>query len=166
MLFVDWSALRFFAALVFIIGLAIWVTRLAVRKRPVVQWLTMLVSIPLGGFATLLLSLMLLSQLSGCVTYGAPVFSPDHRYAARIRTHDEGATGGGSGVVLYGDHGFSTAYVFDGGWLSVRNEDLRWTSSRDLEVHYSHWITYDEERTCRSLGGVHVHCIADEFLKR
>ena len=160
MLFIDWWQLGIFSFLLLLIAASAWSIYVTRNKRDIIQVPTVLLSTPVAGLAGLLLLFMVLGNLSGCDTYVAPAYSPDHRFAARVENHDEGATGGSSVVELYMAHGFRRKMVFYGGWKSVQNGDLIWRGDSDLYIRYHHYEGYDEAKACTASRLVRVHCVA------
>jgi hypothetical protein len=152
MLFVEWWLLTRFAVLGGLLILscaAFWF----VRGRH--RWIRIAVGI-LGSPIFILASLSLALQLMavGCLSYSSPVYSPDCLHAARVRTDDEGATGGNSHVELFWNYGFSSQEVYSGGFQSVSVADLVWDSNSTLEVRHD-----SPMYMCEGSQKVRVKCV-------
>ena len=160
MLFIDWSMLAtLLIALVAISGAiaVIW----AVRKKKLLIKIPVIVSsVPFGLLGTLALLLMALGQIWGCETHEDPIYSPDGKSAARVETWDAGATGGGTDVLVYADHGFRVNTVLSGNWRFVGAGDVEWLDNSHLLIRYDHYDGYDEAKSCRSTRAVDVKCEA------
>ena len=110
-----------------------WLVR---NKRRSIRLLVIILSSPVAILAGLFLALQFLAL--GCRSYSSPVYSPDHSQAVRVRTDDEGATGGSSQVELFWNHGFSSEDVYSGGWKSVDVKNVEWEINSTLKLtHYS-----------------------------
>lgn len=112
-----------------------------------------LLSVPVGALGALFA--LLTWGASGCQSYSTPLYSPNGKMAARIRTADEGALGGGTSVELFSAHGLDTNQLFQGGWRSVQPGDVRWTSDSELTISYE-----GEAYSCASAQTVKVRCTA------
>jgi hypothetical protein len=158
MLFIEWwlvERIAILSAIPALFFVAIWLVRK--RTRP---WriMTMILGSPLAVLAGLFLALQLTAI--GCLSYSSPLYSPDHLKAVRIRTDDEGATGGNTHVELFSKHGFSSMEVYSGQWKSVDVQDIRWLSNSELV------ITHDSPMySCEGSPTVVVRCIDRASLK-
>lgn len=152
MFFIEWWLVTRFAVLVALLFACFtgwWLVR---NRRKSVRIATILLSSPVAILTGLFLALQCLAL--GCLSYSAPVYSPDHSQAVRVRTDDEGATGGNSQVELFWNRGLSSKDVYQGGWKSVDVKDLEWEDSSTLN------ITHDTTmRLCESSGRVQVNCV-------
>jgi hypothetical protein len=156
MFFIEWWVVRRFAILLALLAVscvAIWLVR---KQRRSLRIATAVLGSPIAVLATLFLGLQALAV--GCLSYSEPVYSPDHRQAARVRTDDEGAIGGNSHVELFSKHGFSSTEVYWGEWRSVNAEDIRWLSDTELEIMHDGRM-YE----CQSFSTVKVHCTPKAF---
>lgn len=104
----------------------------------------------LAGGVFILLNLL----IAGCQDYSPPVYSPDGKIAARLRSADEGILGESTTVELYTAHGFASGVVFRGPWESVDPSAIRWTSNSYLEIPFTDNVFY-----CGHAFHVSVHCI-------
>jgi len=152
MLFVEWWAVERFAGLTILsIGpcVAIWLLR---KKRKTFKVTAALLGAPIVLLAGLLIADQFLPL--GSTDHSAPLYSPDHEKAVRVRTNDDGALGGDTQVELFSHHGFSSTDVYEGGWKSLEMKNVRWIDNQQLEITYD-GIIY----RCSSTRAVAVHCI-------
>ncbi len=152
MLFVEWWLVKRFAILIVILIASCaswWLVR---NRRKSICIAVMILSSPVAVLAALFLALQFLAL--GCLSYSSPVYSPDHSQAARVRTDDEGATGGNSHVELFWNHGFSSMDVYSGGWKSVEVRDLQWESNSAFVLQH-----YLPVYLCESSPTVKVTCL-------
>jgi hypothetical protein len=152
MVFIEWWLVCRFAILFGVLILAcisIWLVR---RRRRLVRIVVAVIGSPIAVLAALLLGLQALPL--GCLSYSAPIYTPDHTKAARVRTDDEGATGGNSQVEIFWNHGFSAEDVYWGEWRSVDGPDIRWISNNSVEI-----IHDDPMYDCHSTPNIAVRCI-------
>ena len=126
-----------------------WVVR---NRHKAIRVAVIILSSPVAVLAGLFLALQLLAL--GCLSYSSPVYSPDRSQAVRIRTDDEGATGGNSHVELFWNHGFSSKEVYSGGWKSVDVKDLKWESNSMLDLRHD-----SPMYVCESSRSVKVNCL-------
>jgi hypothetical protein len=96
----------------------------------------------------------MMEALSGCQTHEEAVYSADGHAAARVESYDAGATGGGTWVRVYSNHGLQSGQAFVGGWDSVGRNGLHWDSNTELTVEYE-----GEPHTCKNVGRITVHCV-------
>jgi hypothetical protein len=80
-----------------------------------------------------------------------PIYSPDHRRAARI----EGLDDDRSFVIVYSGFGFGSRMVFLGGWTQAEAKKIRWVSDHELAIEYD---GPSPPALCKSGGGVSVRC--------
>jgi hypothetical protein len=151
MIFIEWWIVRRVCYALLLIACAtaaFW----SVRKK---RWPIRLPVRILSAPATLLAVLFLLLQwkAAGCISYSSAVYSPDHRMAARIRTDDEGATGGNSTVELFDVHGLLQYDVYWGSWNSVEPGWVRWIDATHLRIEYDGTSYF-----CKSTRKVKVEC--------
>ena len=152
MLFIEWWIVRRFIILIMAIALCsgfIWAVR---KKRKWIRIPVTLLGSPIVILAALALGLQVLAL--GCLTYSAPVYSPNHEEAARVRTDDEGATGGNSHVDVFRHHGLVSQEVFWGQWKSVGPEDIHWISDSELEIRQD-----GPAYSCEGMPSIKVTCI-------
>ena len=151
MLFIEWWLVQRFTLLIALLVASCtgwWLVR---NKRKSIRVAVVIMSSPIAVLAGLFLALQFLAL--GCLSYSSPVYSPDHSQAVRVRTDDEGATGGNSHVDLFWNHGFSSKEVYWGGWKSVHVKDLKWESNSTLELWHDSPIYL-----CESSRRVQVKC--------
>jgi hypothetical protein len=153
MLFVDWGEVRIGIAAVLLMIAVFGLVRWSQRKRKVFKVFTWVTSIPMGALSVLLTLFLLMDQ--GCETAHPAVYSPDHASAVRVLDWDVGATGGGTSVRVYTDHGFVTNRVYAGGWQSVDGRSVRWLDNRSLEIYYDPSF---REHECVSSSQIQVIC--------
>jgi hypothetical protein len=152
MIFFNWEIIGVYAVLLAILLASGGVIRAARKWRKSLRVTATILSWPFAVLAILLLGLEFL--VSGCETNAPPMYSPDHLKAARVETDDEGATGGNSQVVIFSNHGFTSAEVYWGEWKSVDAQDINWISNSELQ------ITHDEPMyVCKSTSTVVVRCV-------
>jgi hypothetical protein len=155
MVFIEWWLVRrvvYGLALIALGAFAFWRVR---RKGPWPRLLTR--SFSLGNALIGSLFVMVGIIPIGCLSYSPPIYSPNGRMAARIRTSDLGAIGGHNDVEVRSLHGFKQDDVFLGGCECVDRGDVRWLNSSELTISYS-----GDLRSCTSTASVKVHCIAKE----
>jgi hypothetical protein len=130
-----------------------WLVR---NRRKSTRVAVIVLSSPVTVLAGLFWALQLMAL--GCLSYSSPVYSPDRSQAARVRTDDEGATGGNSHVDLFWNHGFSSKEMYWGAWRSVDAKDLKWQSNSTLEVRHDPPVYL-----CESSRTVKVSCLQRSF---
>jgi|SRR5665213_578604 len=128
----DWELIGVYAVLLAILLASGVVIRAARKWRTSLRVTVKAVTWPIAILSALLLGIELL--VPGRVTKSPAVFSPDRSKAARVRTADEGATGGDSTVDIFSNHGFSYTQVYWGEWESVGDQDLHWVSNSGLQI--------------------------------
>ena len=153
MLFIEWRLVvqvLVLAAVFLVCLLPFWVEWK--RRKQVREWTLILVS-PLA----ILSGLLLLLQFGafGCQAYSKPIYSPDGQKAIRIRTSDEGATGGQTSVELFSDHGWHLRTVYFGGWKSVQDGDVNWLDNKHLVVRFDPEYGYHD---CHNAKDAIVSC--------
>lgn len=156
MLFIEWGVVGRISLCLAVAVVTILVFRAGRKRlvRPLVaQEVLRSLSWPLAVFA--LLFLVLNGLAIGCQTYTAPLYSPDHKMAIRVRSADEGWLGEWSHVELFADHGIRSALIFRGPWQSVDASSLRWINNTQIEIDYQ-----DDVFLCGHARGVSVHCVA------
>lgn len=128
----------------------IWFVR---KRRNLFRISVVVLSSPIALLAALFIGLQVLT--SGCESYSAPIYSPDHTKLIRVSTLDGGALGGSSALELLAHHGFSSTYIYRGGWHSVDVlKDIRWVDNEHVAVEYQPY----QFRECTSTKTVQVHC--------
>jgi len=153
MVFIEWWIVRRLVILITAIALCsgfVWSVR---GKRKRIKVPVMLVGSPVVILAALALALQVLA--AGCLSYSAPVYSPSHSEAARVRTDDEGGLGGNSHVDVFRHHGLDSQEAYWGEWRSVGPEDIHWVSDTELKIEHD-----GPAYTCESMRSVKVTCIA------
>jgi len=153
MIFFNWWVIGLYTVLIAILLASGGVIRAARKWRKSLRVTAKVLTWPIAVLTALLLGIELL--VPGCVTTSPPVFSPDRSKAARVRTADEGATGGDSSVEIFSNHGFSYTQVYWGEWESVRDQDLRWVSNSELQITHA-----EPMYQCKSTSTVTVRCVA------
>jgi len=152
MLFIEWGLVgRVCLCLAVVAGTMVffWLA----RKLPeAVHGLLRYISWPLAVFALLFVALNVVAM--GCQTYTAPLYSPDHKMAVRVRSADEGWLGEWSHVELFRNHGLEQALIFRGPWQSVDASSLRWINNTQIEIEYQENVF-----RCGHAWGISVHCI-------
>lgn len=156
MLFIEWWMVGRFCLSLLILAAAaflFWIIRCR-KPRPhrLLHWL----SWPLAVFGVLFLLVNVLTVTFQTRT--PPVYSPDGKMAARVRSADEGWLEESSSVELFRDHGLRDAVVFRGGWEAVDASSLHWKSNSELEIHYQE--TYENGgHNCGRASGLSIRCI-------
>ena len=129
---------------------AIWFVR---RYRTIVRIPITLLSAPIALLAALFIGLQVV--FLGCESSSVPLYSPDHTKLVRVITDDAGALGGSSGVELLTHHGFSSTYIYRGGWKTLDIEkDARWLDDTHLVLQHDPYQFHD----CTSTKKVIVRC--------
>lgn len=151
MLFIEWWLIWRFIAGVLITLLAVFAFWAVEKRRLALQLPIRILSIPVAASGSLFA--LLTWGVSGCLSYSTPIYSPNHRNVARIRTDDEGATGGNTSVEIISFHGLKNEDVFWGSWRSVEPADIRWVGDSELA------ITYDGNLySCSGTHAIKVTC--------
>lgn len=153
MFFIEWWLVQRFLFAALAIALALFLFWKAEKRSRPTKWVARLLCTPVVILG--ILFLILEWSALGCLSYSAPVFSPDRRMAARIRTDDEGALGGSSSVELFSMHGLEREDLFVGGWKSVRPDGIRWADKSGLTIVYE-----GELDLCAGTRAVRVVCTA------
>lgn len=153
MFFIEWWLVERFCLSLLMMAAAVFLVWRARTSRSPAPWFLPWVSWPLALLGALLLLVSVVAAASE--NFSAPVFSPDGKMAARVRTFDEGMLGSASDIELFRAHGLSSGLIFDGPWQSVDASSLRWTGNNQLEILYKENVFY-----CASVYGVRVHCVA------
>lgn len=153
MLFVEWRPIVLGGAIVLMGTMSIlgfWIARGKRWSIRVPVWfVSILLTVP-GASGVLFLLVF-----PNPVSYSAPVYSPDHKMAARVRIYDASGFGGADNTVeLFAAHGFERQDVFFGEYGSIDIRDVRWQSNSELEVGY-HGTRY----TCTNAFSVRVRCV-------
>jgi hypothetical protein len=152
MVFIEWWLVQRFAVMIAVLIASCcgwWLVR---NRRKSIRVAVIILSSPVAILTGLFLALQV--SALGCLTYSTAVYSPDHSTAARVRTDDEGATGGNSQVELFWNHGLSSKDVYLGGWKSVDVKDLKWESNSTLVVQHDLPMY-----ACESSPGIRVTCL-------
>ena len=152
MLFIEWWLVKRFTVLIALLLVScagMWFVR---KKRNPLRLVTMILGSPVAVLAGLFLGLQFLAL--GCLSYSSALYSPDHTHAVRVRTDDEGATGGNSHVEMFWNHGFSSQDVYWGQWKSVGIYDLQWENNSTLDVRHD-----SPMYVCESTPKVKVQCL-------
>lgn len=128
----------------------IWFVR---RCRNGLRIPVIVLSSPIALLAALFIGLQVL--FSGCQSYSVPLYSPSHRKLIRVSTDDAGALGGSSAVELLTHHGFSSTYIYRGGWQTVDvAKDVHWIDDDHLVIEHDPYQFLD----CSSTKSVNVRC--------
>lgn len=153
MFFFTLRVVAVFAVAIAILGLAcavIWSIR---KRRNVLRVPVIILSSPIAVLALLFIGLSVLSL--GCQSYSVPLYSPSHNKLVRVSTNDGGPLGGDSEVELLTHHGFSSKYIYRGGWKSVDiAKDVRWLDDDHIAIQYEPYEFHD----CTSTKTVSVRC--------
>jgi hypothetical protein len=143
MAFIEWWIVRrvaFGLAMIALGAFAFWIVR---RK---------------GRWPRLLMRPLSLDCAGGSYrTYSAPIYSPDGKTAARIRTGGTGGIGSANIVELWSRHGFEEDDVFDVGWGGIEPQDIRWNNDSELTITYHGYPNGPD--WCSSTPAVNVHCM-------
>ena len=132
MVFIEWWLIERFTVLIALLIVSCagwWLVR---NRRKSIRVAVIILSSPVAVLVGLFLALQFMAL--GCLSYSSPVYSPDGSQAVRVRTDDEGATGGNSHVELFWNHGFRSKEVYWGGWKSVDVKDLKWESNSTFDL--------------------------------
>lgn len=130
---------------------AFWLVR---GKRAWIKLPVLILSGATSTVSVLVALLALLSLVMGCNTHLDPVLSPSRKSAARVEIADEGATGGGTGVAVYTNHGFGYRQVFYGSWMGVQQDDVTWKNESNLQIRYEGRMD-----VCEGTSTIHVTCV-------
>lgn len=153
MFFMRLRVVEVFAVAMAILGAAwalIWLVR---RRRNLLRIPVIILSSPIALLAALFIGLQVLSF--GCESYSVPLYSPSHNKLVRVSTDDEGALGGSTAVELLTHYGFSSTYIYRGGWKSVDvAKDIRWLDDNHITIQYDPYQFSD----CTSTKIVNVRC--------
>jgi len=155
MLFIEWGLIGRLCLCLAVVAttlLVFWLARRRVQLSEARHGLLHSLSWPVAVLAILFVALNLVAI--GCQTYTAPVYSPDHKMAIRVRSADEGWLGEWSHVELFRSHGFEQALIFRGPWQSVDASSLRWVNDTQIEIDYQ-----DNVFRCGHAWGISVHCV-------
>jgi hypothetical protein len=156
MLFIEWGLIGRVCLCLAVVAatvLVFWLARKRLLVPQALHGLLRSLTWPLAVFALLFVATNLLAM--GCQTYTAPLYSPDHKMAVRVRSADEGWLGEWSHVELFRDHGLRHVLIFRGPWQSVDASSLRWINNSMLEIDYQ-----DNVFRCGHAWGISVHCVA------
>lgn len=160
MLFVDWSFWWELFVAAAVIATFVWLAKKSTNWKRARKFMLFFTGLPVVSLAALAILLALLETVEGCDSHGPPLYSPDHKVAARIETWDAGATGGGTTVRVFQSKGFDTKVVFSGNWESVDEKDLSWLDGHHLKIVFAHRLDRPQADLCTDAGDVHVTCIA------
>jgi hypothetical protein len=155
MAFIEWWIVRHVAfglAMIALGAFAFWIVR---RKG---RWPRLLMR-PLSLGIALVGAFIVVYWLGsiGYRTYSAPIYSPDGKTAARIRTGGTGGIGSANIVELWSRHGFEEDDVFDVGWGGIEPQDVRWNNDSELTITYHGYPNGPD--WCFSTPAVKVHCM-------
>ena len=133
--FLSLRVVEVFAVSIVILATAcalIWSVR---KSRNLLRIPVVILSSPIALLATLFIGLQVV--FIGCESYSVPLYSPSHDKLVRVSTSDGGALGGDSAVELLTHHGFSSTYIYRGGWKSVDiANDVRWLDNNHIAIRY------------------------------
>jgi hypothetical protein len=135
MLFVEWLPVTLHCVFLLLIGSAVLAFRSVLYKK---AWFRLPVQL-LSGLVALgsLFSLLFYWVMPNPWTYSAPIYSPNHRMAARVAEYNASGFGGAdTSVELFNYHGLFSNVVFLGEWKSVEASNIRWKSDSELDVFY------------------------------
>lgn len=153
MFFMSLRVVEMFAVAFAILAAAcalIWFVR---KRRNLLRIPVVVLSSPIALLAALFIGLQVLTL--GCDSYSAPLYSPGHSKLVRVSTLDGGALGGSSALELLTHRGFSSTYIYRGGWHSVDvSKDVHWIDDEHVTVEYDPYQFVD----CTSTKTVHVRC--------
>jgi hypothetical protein len=152
--FYSWPELRFWLISAGVFGSGVAAFYGVRRRRSLIRIPARTVSLLTCLLSFTAMSLALMGLVLGCNSHSEPLLSPSGDKAARVETDDEGATGGGSGVSIYSNHGLSVHHVMYGTYRAVDRDGLRWIGDSTLEIKYRGTFQF-----CSDAGGVHVICI-------
>jgi len=147
MFFIEWWLVRRIVTEVLMFAGAVALFVSVRNKRWPLRIPVRVFSLPLMLIGLLLLCLQWMAM--GCISYSHPVYSPNHRMAARVRDGDGGATGGESTVELFDSHGLHQEDVYSGGWKSVEERDIHWTDNTHLIIEYDNVSEHKCEKSSR-----------------
>lgn len=148
MIFIEWWLVwRFAVSILLILGGLSFGTAAKQHIPPALRALSM----P-AGFVGLLFLLLNIAA-ARCQIYSEPVYSPDGKSAARVRSSSVGGIPGGTEIELFTAHGLNSDSVFSGAWKAVAPEDIQWVSNSDLTVGYT-----GSKLSCKSTDAVNVRC--------
>lgn len=158
MIFINYRFTLVLLTPLFLILLGGWIYQLMRRKTNSGAWLAARVVaigiMSLGGL--LLLMVGCAAGFNKTINY-APVYSNDHRYAARVSDFDGGALGGNTEVTLFTDGGFRNKDVLYGGWKIVEAQDVHWISNSELLIEYPTDTGWDPP-ACSNFKDIKVIC--------
>ncbi len=138
------------AAILTATGAVIWFVR---KRRNLLRIPIVVLSSPIALLAVLFIGLQVLTR--GCESYSDPLYSPNHSKLIRVSTFDGGALGGSSALELLSHHGFSSTYIYRGGWNSVDvSKDVHWLDEEHVTIEYEPYQFLD----CTSTKAVQVRC--------
>jgi hypothetical protein len=130
MIFVEWWAVEKVCFVVLVIAIAVGLF-ISVRHRRAwlrfpVQLLTLLIG--LGTVAIVLFAAVLLPNPD---RYSEPIYSPNHKLAARIAEYNAGGLGGAdTQVELFSHRGFVSHRVYEGEFRSVDSAHIAWMATQ------------------------------------
>jgi hypothetical protein len=153
--FIEWWLVRRIVYGLAMIALGVFACQLVRRKEPLLRLTTRTLSIGVVLVGTLVVVFWVGSI--GYRTYSAPIYSPNGKSAARIRTAGTGGIGSANIVELRSLHGFREDDVFDAGWGAIEPKDVRWLSDSELMITYHGYP--DGPDWCSGTPAVKVRCI-------
>jgi hypothetical protein len=152
MLFIEWWPVARNCIGLLLIVISVLAFRWALRKN---VWLRVPVQFVSG--LVLICSLAFWSfywLMPNPWTYSAPIYSPNHRMAARVAEYNASGFGGAdSSVELFGYGGLFSKVVFFGEFGSVGASDIRWKSDSELEISF-----HGDSCRCNDARRVRVRC--------
>ena len=153
MFFMRLRVVEMFAVAATILTAACAVIWLVRKRRNLLRIPIVVLSSPIALLAALFIGAQVLTL--GCESYSTPLYSPGHNKLIRVSTLDGGALGGSSALELLTHHGFSSTYIYRGGWHSVDvSKDVHWLDDGHVTVEYDPY-QFDD---CTSTKTVQVRC--------
>jgi hypothetical protein len=134
MVFIEWWLVRRVCCGLMLIALGAFAFWLVRRKGPWPRLTIRTISIGIALVGVLVV-LFWLSSI-GYRTYSVPIYSPNGKIAARIRTGGTGGIGSANIVELWSLHGFKEDVVFNVGWGGIEPQDIRWINDSELMIIY------------------------------
>lgn len=158
MLFINYPLILLFAVPAMLIALSIWGYSAMRDRRGSSVWLLARIA-AVGGM--LLSSCLLLfigwGMLWTVTSCSKPIFSPDHKRAARVTDEDAGALGGDTAVKIFTNYGFYNGTILTGDWKIVEAKDIHWLNNSELLITYP-VTTGDNQPHCKDFGDIRVIC--------
>ena len=160
MIFMEWWIVERVSVVVAVIAAAVGLFITARRRRAwiryTLQGVALLIALGVAAVSLLVVS------LPDANHYSDPLYSPNHKLAARIAEYDAGPLGGAdTSVEVFSHAGFVSHRVYIGEFKTVGVGDLTWNGDSELRITY-----YGAAYRCSGTKSIRVICVQKSLTDR